>query len=134
MPASYPEDSTPASAFDDFDNAFGAEPASRDSLSPEPTAEITPSEPLAEPALPTPASTNEDDFAGMDGARRVDTLQLSGVTAGPGTGGWNVELSSGRIVDIQDGCVILAAGSSGTLVLDDSNVRVSFDGIERIVW
>ncbi len=65
---------------------------------------------------------------------RPDTLQLSGVTAGPGAGGWDIQLTTGEILEDRPGCVVLTPGSAGSLRLDGSNVQVSFNGIERIVW
>ena len=65
---------------------------------------------------------------------RPDTLQLSGVTAGPGVGGWNIHLTAGEILEEAAGHVALSPGAAGTLQLDDSAVQISFNGIERIVW
>ncbi len=65
---------------------------------------------------------------------RPDTLQLSGVTAGPGAGGWDIQLTTGEILEERSGCVVLSLGAAGSLRLEGSNVQISFNGIERIVW
>ncbi len=68
------------------------------------------------------------------GGRRHDTLRLDGVTGGPGTGGWSLDLTEGVVVANSGDHILLSGNSAGSIALDGTAVKVAFRGIERVEW
>ena len=63
----------------------------------------------------------------------TDTIQINGVTGGPGDGDWTINVTSGTIVDTQADHLVLTEDAVGEIVLTGGET-INFEGIERVAW
>lgn len=76
-----------------------------------------------------------DQFSGGAAGGWTDTININGVSAGPGFGGWTVTLSDGTLIsdNAAHGTLNLGSDVSGVIVMSDGS-ELTFEGVERLQW